>query len=52
LLAGFSDLADGALDCPPGCDHLSESCALDDWVAAGHASAPRLSSYRRLLASR
>jgi ribosome biogenesis GTPase len=52
LLAGFHDLAEGALECPPGCDHLGPSCALDAWVAAGKASAARLASYRRLLASR
>jgi ribosome biogenesis GTPase len=52
LLAGFEDLAEGALACPPGCTHLGDDCALDAWVAAGHASPERLASYRRLLASR
>jgi ribosome biogenesis GTPase len=52
LLAGFSDLVDGSVECPPGCDHLADGCALDAWVADGHASAARLGSYRRLLASR
>jgi ribosome biogenesis GTPase len=52
LLSGFTDLADGALDCPPGCDHLAGNCTLDAWVAAGHATPARLASYRRLLASR
>jgi ribosome biogenesis GTPase len=52
LLAGFHDLADGALNCPPNCEHLGAGCALDAWVAAGHASAARLASYRRLLTSR
>jgi ribosome biogenesis GTPase len=52
LLAGFRDLAEGAAECPPNCGHLSDECALDAWVAAGHASAARLASYRRLLASR
>lgn len=49
LLAGFHDLADGALACPPNCDHHSPGCALDAWVAAGNASPARLESYRRLL---
>jgi len=52
LLAGFEDLAEGALECPPGCGHLGPECALDAWVAAGHANPGRLASYRRLLASR
>ncbi|HEV2088721.1 MAG TPA: ribosome small subunit-dependent GTPase A, partial [Cryptosporangiaceae bacterium] len=54
VLAGFHDLTEGAEACPPGCGHLSaaDGCALDAWVAAGHASPGRLASYRRLLTSR
>lgn len=53
LLASFTDLVAGSSVCPPGCDHLAGgTCALDDWVASGRADARRLSSYRRLLASR
>lgn len=52
LLETFGDLAPGADECPRGCDHTGEDCALDGWVAAGHASAERLASYRRLLSSR
>jgi ribosome biogenesis GTPase len=52
LLSGFHDLSEGALECPPGCGHLGDECTLDAWVAAGHASAARLASYRRLLSSR
>jgi ribosome biogenesis GTPase len=52
LLSGFHDLAEGALECPSGCGHLGGECALDAWVEAGHASAARLASYRRLLTSR
>lgn len=54
LLHGFPDLAPGALDCPAGCDHTegAPGCGLDVLVAAGKASAQRLASYRRLLASR
>jgi ribosome biogenesis GTPase len=52
LLAGLEDLAEGAESCQPGCSHLGEECALDGWVAGGQASAARLASYRRLLASR
>lgn len=48
----FPELAEGADDCPRGCDHLGEECALDEWVAEGHADAARLDSLRRLLRSR
>ncbi|MQA96169.1 MAG: ribosome small subunit-dependent GTPase A [Streptosporangiales bacterium] len=52
LVAAFPDLAPGAADCPPGCTHLEDACALDAWVAAGHAAAERLDSLRRLLRTR
>jgi len=54
LLAAFPDLAEGAQQCPSGCEHAraEEGCTLDDWVAAGHARPERLASYRRLLAAR
>ena len=54
ILAAFGELADGAAQCPRGCDHLPPHCALDDWVAAGGAGpagAERLASFRRLLSS-
>jgi ribosome biogenesis GTPase / thiamine phosphate phosphatase len=65
LLETFDDLLLGTVNCPPGCDHTGGEggsdvsggttgvgCALDDFVAAGGASAGRLASFRRLLASR
>lgn len=54
LLHGFPDLVEGTLDCPPNCEHTASSpnCALEAWVAEGHADPRRLASYRRLLASR
>jgi ribosome biogenesis GTPase len=53
VLAAFPDLAPGAAGCPPGCDHRDPAtCALDAWVAAGHADPARLDSLRRLLATR
>jgi ribosome biogenesis GTPase len=52
LLHGFPDLVEGSTGCPPNCDHAGGRCALDTWVAAGRADPRRLSSYRRLLASR
>ncbi|MDR7280941.1 ribosome biogenesis GTPase [Catenuloplanes atrovinosus] len=54
LLHGFPDLIDGTVECPPNCEHTEgdPECALPAWVAAGHADARRLESYRRLLASR
>jgi ribosome biogenesis GTPase len=51
VVEAFGDLADGAAACPPGCDHLSANCALDEW-AATHGAGPRLESLRRLLRSR
>ena len=51
VLEAFGDLADGAAACPPGCDHLSDDCALDEW-AASHDAGPRLDSLRRLLRNR
>jgi ribosome biogenesis GTPase / thiamine phosphate phosphatase len=47
----FADLAGGTAGCPPGCDHLSPGCALDEWASEHHAEA-RLDSLRRLLRSR
>jgi ribosome biogenesis GTPase / thiamine phosphate phosphatase len=53
VVAAFGDLADGAAECPPGCDHLSATCALDDWAARqGSQAVARLDSLRRLLRSR
>ncbi|HEX6446304.1 MAG TPA: ribosome small subunit-dependent GTPase A [Streptosporangiales bacterium] len=52
VLAAFPDLAEGAVYCPPGDDHLGAECTLDAWVAAGHADPARLESLRRLLRSR
>lgn len=51
IVEAFGDLAEGAASCPPGCDHLSEGCALDEW-AAEHDAGARLDSLRRLLRSR
>lgn len=56
LLKGFDDLAQIARDCPRGCHHTSDApdCALDSWsaTAASPAGRARLTSFRRLLASR
>jgi ribosome biogenesis GTPase / thiamine phosphate phosphatase len=54
LIETFGDLLPATVDCPPGCGHDENSpgCALDSWVAQGHASVARLASFRRLLASR
>jgi len=51
VVEAFGDLAEGTAACPPGCDHLSPGCALDEW-AAEHEALPRLESLRRLLRSR
>ena len=67
VVAAFPDLAPGIAECPRGCQHVAPDentalvdqdgdevarCALDDWVAAGHAESARLDSLRRLLAAR
>ncbi len=67
VVAAFPDLAPGTAECPRGCQHVAPDesaplanqdgdeiarCALDDWVAAGHAEPARLDSLRRLLAVR
>ncbi|MQA35052.1 ribosome small subunit-dependent GTPase A [Modestobacter roseus] len=52
VLAAFDDLAEAAVDCPPGCGHTAEDpeCALDAWAADGPpARAERLGSFRRLI---
>ncbi len=51
VVQAFPDLAEGAAGCPPGCTHLEEDCALDDW-AREHGAEARLDSLRRLLRSR
>jgi ribosome biogenesis GTPase / thiamine phosphate phosphatase len=55
VVEAFEDLAPALADCPRGCPHTEgePGCALDGWVAAGHAGASgaeRLASLRRLLA--
>ena len=55
IIDHFPDLAAGTGDCPRGCTHDEEECALDEWVRAGHAGEPgpaRLESLRRLLRTR
>jgi ribosome biogenesis GTPase len=59
LLRAFDDLDEVAQECPRGCTHLAEApdCALDDWIESSSederpARAARLTSFRRLLASR
>lgn len=52
IINAFPDLASGTENCPRSCTHDEPDCALDDWVAAGHADARRLASLRLLLRSR
>ncbi|GAA3198530.1 ribosome small subunit-dependent GTPase A [Actinocorallia longicatena] len=52
LILGFPDLVEGSAGCPPLCTHAEQSCALDAWVADGHATPERLESFRRLLTNR
>ncbi len=52
VIQAFPDLEPGTAGCPRGCTHDEPECALDAWVAEGHADPARLASLRRLLASR
>jgi ribosome biogenesis GTPase / thiamine phosphate phosphatase len=52
VVGAFPDLAEGARECPRGCSHDEPDCALDEWVATGHAPQARLDSLRRLLRAR
>jgi ribosome biogenesis GTPase len=54
LLWAFPDLEDGAVQCLPGCEHVSAEagCHLDAWVAEGHSTPARLAAFRQLLVSR
>ncbi|MBB1252478.1 ribosome small subunit-dependent GTPase A [Streptomyces alkaliterrae] len=52
VVLAFPDLEPGTAGCPRACSHDEPDCALDEWVAAGHADPARLDSLRRLLATR
>jgi len=55
IITFFPDLEPGTEDCPRGCTHDEEECALDAFVAsggAGPAGPSRLDSMRRLLRAR
>jgi ribosome biogenesis GTPase len=52
VLRAFPDLEAGTDECPRSCSHDEPECALDEWVAAGHADPARLESLRRLLRAR
>ncbi|MGP2439658.1 ribosome small subunit-dependent GTPase A [Streptomyces sp. JW3] len=52
VIHAFPDLAPGTEGCPRACSHDEPDCALDAWVAEGHADPARLYSLRRLLATR
>ncbi|MFJ3303031.1 ribosome small subunit-dependent GTPase A [Streptomyces sp. NPDC086549] len=52
VILAFPDLEPGTEGCPRACSHDEPDCALDEWVAEGHADPARLYSLRRLLATR
>jgi ribosome biogenesis GTPase len=55
IITTFPDLSAGTDECPRGCSHDEAECALDAWVAQGHAGptgVARLESLRRLLRTR
>ncbi|MFE1439258.1 ribosome small subunit-dependent GTPase A [Streptomyces sp. NPDC058739] len=52
VILAFPDMKPGTEGCPRACSHDEPDCALDAWVAEGHADPARLYSLRRLLATR
>jgi len=52
VINAFPDLEPGTAGCPRACSHDEPDCALDAWVAEGHADPARLYSLRRLLSTR
>ncbi|MEU3789311.1 ribosome small subunit-dependent GTPase A [Streptomyces fructofermentans] len=52
VIKAFPDLEPGTEGCPRACSHDEPDCALDEWVAHGHADPARLYSLRRLLSTR
>ena len=52
VIHAFPDLEPGTEGCPRACSHDEPDCALDEWVAEGHADPARLYSLRRLLSTR
>ncbi|MEU6483040.1 ribosome small subunit-dependent GTPase A [Streptomyces sp. NPDC046887] len=52
VILAFPDLVPGTENCPRACSHDEPDCALDAYVAEGHADPARLESLRRLLATR
>ena len=52
VVLAFPDLVPGTEGCPRACSHDEAECALDAWVAEGHADPARLYSLRRLLRTR
>ncbi|MEZ0066076.1 ribosome biogenesis GTPase [Streptacidiphilus sp. MAP12-20] len=52
VILAFPDLVPGTEGCPRACSHDEQDCALDAWVADGHADQARLYSLRRLLSTR
>ncbi|SMQ18791.1 ribosome biogenesis GTPase [Streptomyces sp. Ag82_O1-12] len=52
VIHAFPDLEPGTEGCPRACSHDEPDCALDAWVAEGHADPARLYSLRRMLSTR
>ncbi|MFF3320621.1 ribosome small subunit-dependent GTPase A [Streptomyces sp. NPDC002889] len=52
VIQAFPDLEPGTQGCPRACSHDERDCALDQWVADGHADPARLYSLRRLMSTR
>ena len=51
IIAAFDDIVEVVDECPRGCNHESDECALSAWAASDPSRAERVNSLRRLLAS-
>jgi len=51
IIAAFDDIVEVVKNCPRGCNHESDECALTAWAAGDPSRTERVSSLRRLLAS-
>lgn len=51
IIDAFEDISKVVEDCPRGCNHETDECALTAWAATDPSKTERVNSLRRLLAS-
>lgn len=49
ILSAFDDLNQASVNCPKGCTHRGDGCALDSWASGDPHRRIRLDSFRRLI---